>query len=333
MKHLAAAAAFALAACATPGPSGNPLSMDAPAGAASAAIAETAALQAAELPGYLPDAVMFDMPRNNEHPARNRQLLIPSEGQGMNALFLLAPGDRPKPTLLLLHGLPGNERNMDLAQSVRRSGWNVLTFSYRGAWGSPGRFSIAGAIEDAAAALAFLRTPEAARLYQVDPARIVLAGHSMGGLAAALNAARDPSLAGLVLLDAWNAGPTGAMVAAGGADARSAFEQRLDDLGNALQGATAASLTAELLARHSGWDLRSAAPALARLPVLSVYARHGIAEDNKALAAAIAARPGARLHAVEIDSDHAFADKRMALQFEVVRWLQGLEASRTPVTP
>ena len=41
-----------------------------------------------------------------------------------------------------MHGLPGNERNLDLAQAIRRAGWDVLTFTYRGAWGSPGDFSI-----------------------------------------------------------------------------------------------------------------------------------------------------------------------------------------------
>ena len=61
--------------------------------------------------------------------------------------------------MLLLHGLPGNEQNLDLAQAVRRAGWNVLTLHYRGSWGSPGRFSLAGAGEDVDAAMAFLRQP------------------------------------------------------------------------------------------------------------------------------------------------------------------------------
>ncbi|MDO8912512.1 MAG: hypothetical protein Q8N10_08825 [Phenylobacterium sp.] len=32
----------------------------------------------------------------------------------------------------------GNEKNLDLAQAVRRAGWNAVTFNYRGSWGSPG---------------------------------------------------------------------------------------------------------------------------------------------------------------------------------------------------
>ena len=72
----------------------------------------------------------------------------------MNALLFVAGGKGPHPTVILMHGLPGNERNLDLAQAIRRAGWDVLTFTYRGAWGSPGDFSIANSMEDTAAALA-----------------------------------------------------------------------------------------------------------------------------------------------------------------------------------
>ena len=34
--------------------------------------------------------------------------------------------------MILFHGLPGNEQNLDLAQAIRRANWNVLTLHYRG---------------------------------------------------------------------------------------------------------------------------------------------------------------------------------------------------------
>ena len=95
----------------------------------------------------------------------------------MNALLFAAQGDGPKPTVILLHGLPGNERNLDLAQALRRVGWNVLTFTYRGAWGSDGKFILGNAIEDGEAALAFARSADGAKL-GIDPRRIVIGGHS-----------------------------------------------------------------------------------------------------------------------------------------------------------
>ena len=52
------------------------------------------------------------------NPPRSAQVLVPSQGFGMNGLLDLAGGAGPHPTLVLLHGFPGNEQNLDLAQAV-----------------------------------------------------------------------------------------------------------------------------------------------------------------------------------------------------------------------
>lgn len=297
-------------------------------GFVAAAIAMSPVAGAAQ-PAPALSPVLVDPPRDSAHPAQNQQLLLPSHGEGLNALFFLASGARPKPTMLLLHGLPGNERNLDLAQALRRAGWNVLTFTYRGAWGSPGRFSIGNAIADAGAALDFLRTSEAVKAYGIDPNRLVIAGHSMGGLAATLTAADDrpagaPPLAGLILLDAWNPAITARQVTAAGEKGRIEFVAGFEDFGHSLQGATPDSVAAEVLARGAGWNLLDRAPRLARLPVLTIYASEGIAADNRALAAAIKRQPGARVEAIELVSDHGFADHRIAVAVEMARWLEAL---------
>lgn len=320
----------------------------------------------------IPASVLTDPPRDSAHPARNRQLVIPSGASlpqlgrpaEMNALFFLAAGEGPKPTMLLLHGLPGNERNLDLAQAVRRAGWNVLTFTYRGAWGSEGRFSIGNAIDDTAAAIAFLRSPEAVRTYGIDTSRIVVAGHSMGGyagahqvaaeslarhprLAAVMNAGATaplspptaatgaPPLAGLILLDAWDIAATAREVRAAGEQGRAGFIAAFDDVGHSLGPVTAADLADEVISRGEGWDLAATGVPLAWQPTLVVYAAHGEAAPNRALVQAIRLgcpisaeiRPGCNglLTSVELDSDHAFADHRLALAAEVVRWLGAME--------
>lgn len=273
-----------------------------------------------------PAAVVADPPRDASYPANNKQLLISSHGSEMNALILLASGDGPKPTLLLLHGLPGNERNFDLAQAIRRAGWNVLTFTYRGAWGSQGEFSIANAVEDARVALAFLHSQEAAQNYRVDRTRIVVSGHSMGGFAAAMIGAADEELAGVVLIDAWNVGTASEQIATTGAAGRAAFIAEMYDLGRALQGATADSLADEVIT-SSGWNLLSKSSGLASKPLLTVYATEGLAAENRALSEAVRRQSGSRVQAIEIDSDHSFADRRIALAAAVVRWLEALDTA------
>jgi len=106
---------------------------------------------------------------------------IMSHGCRLNAIIYLAAGAESHGTVLLLHGFPGNEQNLDLAYSIRRAGWNVLFPHYRGSWGSAGTFSFSNAIEDTQAALDFLRDPANAKKYRIDTKKIVLVGHSMGG--------------------------------------------------------------------------------------------------------------------------------------------------------
>ena len=273
-----------------------------------------------------PSCSAVDSPRNAAHPAHNQQLLIPSGRVGMNALLFATAGAGPHPTVILMHGLPGNERNLDLAQAIRRCGWNVLTFTYRGAWGSPGDFSISGAMDDAAAALAFARSPDGAR-FGIDPKHIVLAGHSMGGATAFMTAAGATGLNGLILLDPAN-------LAAIAQVKRDALIASFDDFGNALHNATPASIADEVLSRGGQWNNVTAAIRLRGLPVLNVSSARAFGPMNRPVNAALL-QASARLEAVEMDTDHAFADHRMALAATVTGWLQqlGSGVNRAPPPP
>jgi pimeloyl-ACP methyl ester carboxylesterase len=271
----------------------------------------------------VPAAVIADPPRDAAHPARNEQLLIPSGGVGMNALIMHASGAGPKPTVVLLHGLPGNERNLDLAQAIRRAGWSVVTFSYRGVFGSPGSFSRRNAAKDVDAAMAFLRSPEVAARFAIASDRVVLGGHSMGGLLAVLHARRHPDLAGLMLLDPSNAGKTAASARAAGTPA-AVLAKRYNDLGNILVGATAESLAEETLAAPADWDIRVDVAALKPIPLLAIGASEAFGPDTGEFAAVVRAAGHERVTAATMTTDHGFADHRIALAASIVRWLQAL---------
>ena len=264
-------------------------------------------------------AVIADPPRDARYPTTNKQLLIPSHGLGMNALLFEASGKGPHATVILMHGLPGNERNLDLAQAIRRSGWDVLTFTYRGAWGSAGDFSIANAMEDTQAALDFARSPEAAKL-GIDGRHLVLAGHSMGGATAMMTASGARGLDGLILIDAWNI----AYGTSKGATTREELITGFDDFGNSLHGATPESVADEVVAKRAQWNLIAVAPRLAHLPVLTVTAKYGGALPNRLTTAALRRAGNGRVTAVEMDTDHAFSDHRIALASSIVGWLRSL---------
>jgi dipeptidyl aminopeptidase/acylaminoacyl peptidase len=110
-------------------------------------ISSLGALQAKQ-----PVSSQTDTTAKPAYPASMQTFQIASHGALLNAFVYVAAGAGPHPAVVLLHGFPGNERNLDLAQDIRRAGWDVLYFNYRGSWGSPGDFSFSHAIEDTAAA-------------------------------------------------------------------------------------------------------------------------------------------------------------------------------------
>ena len=125
-------------------------------------------------------SVLIDPPPDIRYPARLEAVWIPSGGVRMNGVIYLAAGAQPHPTAVILHGLPGNEQNLDLAQTLRSVGFNVLTFHYRGSWGSPGRSSLGNGVEDGRAALEFLEDATNVAKFSIDPKRLLLIGHSYG---------------------------------------------------------------------------------------------------------------------------------------------------------
>jgi pimeloyl-ACP methyl ester carboxylesterase len=106
--------------------------------------------------------------------------------------------------VIFLHGYPGTEKNLDLAQAVRRAGFDALYFDYRGTWGSGGTFSFAHGLEDAQTVLAWVRANAAK--YHFDTRRIAIAGHSFGGWVALLTAPHEPPNVCVVAMAAWNIG-------------------------------------------------------------------------------------------------------------------------------
>ena len=129
------------------------------------------------------DPVSEDPVPDPAHPPAIMELSVTSDGMRLPGLMYIANGPGPHPTVVLLHGIPGNEKNLDIAQALRRAGFNVLFFHYRGAWGAEGSYSVLQVADDALAALALLQEPENAARYRVDTGRLSLLGHSLGGFA------------------------------------------------------------------------------------------------------------------------------------------------------
>jgi pimeloyl-ACP methyl ester carboxylesterase len=254
------------------------------------------------------------------YPPSMIELNFDSHGDRVNGILYQANGAGPHPTAILLHGYPGNERNLDLAQSMRRAGYNVLFFHYRGAWGSEGEYSITHVVEDVASAISYLRAN--ARDIRVAPKRILVMGHSMGGFAALQGAARDETVkcvAGIapadlgIIADLAKTNDEFAQGFAAGAD-RLAM----------LNGWSGQKVIAELKSKGDGFSLIDLAPKLSGKSVLLIAGEQDsvLAPSlfHTPLVAAYEAQSDVSLTHTLIPGDHSFSWSRNRLTQTVINW-------------
>lgn len=108
-----------------------------------------------------------------------RGVTFDSAGHRLVGTLYLARGAAPKPTVLLVHGCPGLEKNLDLAAALRDRGRNALVFRYRGCWGSEGPYDLRTIPGDVTAAVDHLQSGE---YPTVDPGAARRGGPQRGRL-------------------------------------------------------------------------------------------------------------------------------------------------------
>jgi diadenosine tetraphosphate (Ap4A) HIT family hydrolase/acetyl esterase/lipase len=277
-----------------------------------------------------PKAVVADPARDKDHPADMAAFQLEIAGSKVNAILYTASGTQPHPTLLFLHGFPGNETNIDLLQAVRRAGWNAMRINYRGSWGSEGKFSFANARADGEAAVAFLLDPANAAKYHIDTKRLVVAGHSMGGFMAADAVAAEPRVAGTVMIDSWNIAGDARQIT-DDKSRKAAIEGMRPD--TAPLAATPEALIAEMQRDQAKLDLEKLAAQIADRPVLMIGAEFANGPDVRKQAAAAKAAGAKALTEAYLPTDHSFSDSRIALEGEVLRWLARFDPSIAAAKP
>jgi pimeloyl-ACP methyl ester carboxylesterase len=278
----------------------------------------------------LPAAIYTDSPSDPAHPAAGKGVQFESHGALINAQLYQPPGEGVHPTVVLLHGLPGNEQNLDLAQAMRRAGWTVVTFHYRGSWGSGGRYSLTHGVEDTKELLALLSRPTFATAWGVDSTRIALVGHSYGGYVAARVASDEPKLLGAALLAPWDVSfNERAWAPLPAARRRKDGVEAFFDVDGRLGRTNANSIFEEVMKEGAKMDLTLCAPGLADHALLVVTATRDDEGDKAVgLLAALHEEHAEHLTAELMDTDHGFNDHRIALQAAVLRWLATLDTAQ-----
>jgi fermentation-respiration switch protein FrsA (DUF1100 family) len=140
-----------------------------------------------------------------------RELTIGSDKWKLGGTLTFPASKGKVPGIVLVHGPGPNDRDeslfanrvfRDLAEGLASRGYAILRYDKRtkvyGEELSETGYTIEGeTVEDATRAASLLRKQP-----EIDPARIVLIGHSLGGYASPMIAARDGKIAALILMAA-----------------------------------------------------------------------------------------------------------------------------------
>jgi uncharacterized protein len=264
-------------------------------------------------------------------PASMEEVAIQSHGSRMNGLVYLAAGAGNHPVVIFFHGYPGNERNLDLAQAVRRAGYQALYVDFRGMWGSGGTFSFANGLEDASAILAWARTPAIAAKYHFDTRHIAIVGHSFGGWLTLMTAAHEPRSVCVVGLAAWNVGLAAQRF---GTHPDERISSRDYFRVTTAPGAPvrAGDLLSEMTTHAHEYDYFAQAPSFGDRAVLLVGATRDSPDEGVAvheqMGAALRKAGGTHVTVTQFEDDHPFSNHRLALAKLLTDWLDG-DCART----
>ena len=228
-------------------------------------------------------------------------IVFHSHGSNLLGGLYRAKGKGPRPTAILLHGLPGVEKNIDIAYALREAGWNCLFFHYRGSWGSEGVYSLDGRYDDLLSAVECLYTHEC-----VDTERLVLIGHSAGGYLALTAAARNRSFKAVVALCP--------LISSARAPLSSGI---FDEFASMLQGITGSELQSQW---NSLISIESLTEKLRHFPILMITGRKDDLFPPEHYAPLVEALPTIEWHEL-VNGDHAFSECRQEIVRLTLNWL------------
>ena len=245
-----------------------------------------------------------------------------SGGIELQGQLFFAGEKLPSQVAIYLAGFPPSERGDStlLVRPICEAGWGVLYFHYRGTRSIRGRFSIAHALEDAHAAVAFIKTT-------YSPVTLAVVGHSFGGLVALQVGARTKAGLCIVAISAPNPGLIGANFAQN-PEARKGWAEVFNSFVGPNKPITSADGRAEatyFVEHAASLDITGHAEALSKKRLLLI----GASEDGLVPVTAHHDPLVAGLHDYEripltemvIDTDHNYTTRGKVLAAIVSAWL------------
>lgn len=240
-------------------------------------------------------------------------------------LVYVADGKGPHETVVLLHGFPGNEKNLDIAHMLRRGGFNVVIFHYSGSWGSRGTYSFGQAYRDLQAVRCAIAAAAFAQEHRIDRNKVFLAGHSVGGFLTLLAARDEMDFQGFAVLAPYNLSLQAKRIEAGEEYARSETFCLFSGGLKPLNGATAELLISEIIENRQKWDLLADERPYSGKKMLLVLASSDTVappSTHQLPVAEMMRRLQGQETVVSLPCSHDFSEKRIALAETLYDWLK-----------
>ena len=260
---------------------------------------------------------------NSEFPPSMIPIKFKSGNNNLLGIYFTAQGSDPKPTVLLLHGFPGNEVNFDFAHSIRRNKWNVLVFHYSGSWGSEGTYSWSDSINDTQSAINYLKNCDQ-KIFRIDKSKIVLVGHSLGGFNAFYNSLQFDEIKNVAWLAGFNFGYFANFIK----DVEEFRKITLDTMrpsASIVNGTTAEELLNEMTLNSEKWNLLNYIDKLKSKKLLMIGAEYDSVAPNEIhfdpLLKALEDTAAVDLTHDKLTTGHSFSSRRIELQRILITWL------------
>jgi pimeloyl-ACP methyl ester carboxylesterase len=268
-----------------------------------------------------------DAPPDKNFPATMSPLKFFNGECKLFGTMFIASGESIKPTVLMLNGFPGNEKNHDIARMFQRYGFNVMGFNYSGSWGSDGSYSFQNIVSDTKAALDFLVSDICLEKFRVDRKKIVMLGYSMGGFSALYSSINYDYVKNIIAIAPFNAGMFGQILESN-KEIKSYSASQMIDAMNYVNNESAENLLNELIENKADWNLLNHLKSFAKKNILLFGAKydsiaplqihHYPLSENL-----LEANPNTEVHILE--TGHSFSDKRIELMTIIYNWINKIQ--------
>lgn len=266
------------------------------------------------------------------HPSTMVEIIINHDGIDLKGIFYASGDSGILPTVLLLHGFPGNETDvLELGKRLSEFGYNTLTFNYSGTYLSQGEFNFNNSQRDIEAAFTFLYLPENIKRFRIDTARIILGGYSFGGGMALTYAANNPKVLEVCSI-AGNDHGAAIREYELNPDRKKILDDMFDELKNRTDmvrfgsgGTPEEMVEMKLLDSNPAYDLRYCAPLLASRDILLIggWEDQNVSFEDRILPLyrALITAKAQKVKIRAVQDNHSFRNSREELARIIMDWL------------